>query len=407
MPKYAYKAKRGPKDIIEGTIEAETYDGAVGKLSGMGYFPILVQEEGRAAKKAGMSFSFAWRKRRIRLADLSVFTRQLSELLGSGMPLLQGLQVLNQQTENKELQSIISGLSKNIQDGGTLSDGLARHPNVFSSLYVNITKAGELGGRLEHALNRLADFLDKEEEMVSRVQQAMAYPALMCTVGLVTILLLMTVVIPRLVVMFEDIGQALPLPTLILMGISNFLVRYWWFIILAIGFAIFLIKRSSATAEGKLRIDNFKLGLPLFGGLIRKIEIARLSRTLATLLDGGIPILQALDAVIDTVQNEIIKNELKKTRQDVRDGASLGRSLSGTVQIPPYVINMITVGEEGGQLEKVLYRIAFSYENQTDKAVRLLMTLLEPALILFMGLIVGFIVISMLLPIFQFNIMIR
>jgi len=405
MPKYAYKAKKGPRDVVEGTVDAETYGGAVDKLSKMGYYPISVEEEGPSDTRKDRSLFSG--KKRVRPAELSEFTRQISELLASGVPLLQGLRILNQQTANKRFQFIIQDLTKTIRDGGTLSDGLLRHPGLFSSLYINITRAGELGGKLEYALSRLADFMDKEEDMRSRVQQAMAYPALMCAVGFITIFLLMTIVIPRLVVMFEDIGQALPTPTLILVGISNFSARFWWLILLAVGIAIFLIKRSAATAEGRLKVDTFKLGLPMYGPLMRKIEIARLSRTLATLLDSGIPILQALDAVISTVQNEVIKNELKKARQQVKDGASLGKSLSGTIQIPPYVINMITVGEESGQLEKVLYRIAISYETQTDKAVRLLMTLLEPVLILTMGLIVGFIVVSMLLPIFQFNIMIR
>jgi len=405
MPKYIYKAKKGPGDVIEGVIDAETYDGAVSKLSNMGYFPISVKEEGLASQVSGKSFLSA--RKKVRLTDLSVFTRQLSELLSSGMPLLRSLQVLNQQTENKRLQSIIRDLSKTIQDGGTLSDALAKHPKIFSSLYVNITKSGELGGRLEHALARLADFLDKEEEMASRVRQAMAYPALMCAVGFATILVLLTVVIPRLVVMFEDIGQTLPLPTLILMGVSDFMVKYGWLIILAIGFMVFLIKRKASTAEGKAKLDIFKLNFPLVGALINKLEIARFSRTLATLLDSGIPILSAMDAVINTVQNEIIKGELKKSRQDIKDGASLGRSLKEATQIPPYVTNMITVGEEGGKLENVLFRIASSYEAQADKAIGFLLTLLEPVLILVMGLVVGFIVISMLLPIFHFNIMIR
>jgi len=405
MPRYIYKAKKGPSDIVEGTIDAETYDGAVNKLSNMGYFPISVKEEGPAAQVSGKAFSAA--RKRVRLTDLSVFTRQLSELLSSGMPLLRSLQVLNQQTENKRLQSIIRDLSKTIQDGGTLSDGLVKHPKLFSSLYVNITKSGELGGRLEHALGRLADFLDKEEEMTSRVRQAMAYPALMCAVGFATIVVLMTIVIPRLVIMFEDMGQTLPLPTLILMGVSDFMVKYGWLIILAIGLMVFLIKRKASTAEGRAKLDIFKLNFPLIGALINKLEITRFSRTLATLLDSGIPILSAMDAVINTVQNEIIKGELKKSRQDIKDGSSLGRSLKEATQIPPYVINMITVGEEGGQLENVLFRIASSYEAQADKAIRLLLTLLEPVLILVMGLVVGFIVISMLLPIFHFNIMIR
>lgn len=380
MPKYIYKAKKGPKDIVEGTIEAETYNGAIDKLAKMGYFPISVKEEDLAAQPQDNIASIL--RKKIRLSDLSIFTSQLSELLGSGVPLLQGLQVLSRQTENKRLQIIINDLSKTIQEGGTLSDGLAKYPKVFSSLYINITRSGELGGKLEYTLGRLAGFLDKEEEMISRIQQAMAYPALMCTVGLVTILVLMTIVIPRLVVMFEDIGQALPLPTLILIGTSNILLKYWWFIVLTVVSVIFLVRRRVKKAEVKLRLDKLKLKLPAFGALIKKIEIARLSRTLATLLDSGISILPAMEAVTSTVQNEAIKSELEKARHAVRDGASLGKSLEDAVYIPPYVINMITVGEEGGRLESVLFKVASSYEIQADKAIRVFITLLEPVLIL-------------------------
>jgi general secretion pathway protein F len=314
---------------------------------------------------------------------------------------------LSQQTESKRLQLIVTDLADTIQEGGTLSDGLAKYPSIFSSLYVSITRSGELGGKLEHALGRLSDFLDKEEEMISRVQQAIAYPVFTCAVGLITIVVLMTVVIPRFVVMFEDLGQALPLPTLILVSTSTLMLKFWWLIIAAVMGIGYLLRQRIRSREVKLKLDRLKLTLPVIGILINKIEIARLSRTLATLLDSGIAILPALDAVADTVQNEEIKSELDGARQQVRDGASLGRSLKDAAYLPPYVINMITVGEEGGQLERVLFRIAISYEAQTDKAIRLFMNLLGPALILVMGVIVGFIVISMLLPIFQFNIMIR
>ncbi|PIU41218.1 MAG: hypothetical protein COS99_06705 [Candidatus Omnitrophica bacterium CG07_land_8_20_14_0_80_42_15] len=405
MPKYIYKAKKGPKDFLEGSINAETYDGAVNKLSRMGYFPISVEEEGSASISGKTSYPL--RRKKIRLSDLSIFTRQLSELLGAGVPLLQSLQVLSRQTENKQLRLVIDDLSKTIRDGGSLSGGLEKYPHVFSNLYVNITKSGELGGKLEDALIRLSEFLDKEEEMISRVQQALAYPALMCTVGLGTILILMTVVIPRMVAMFKDMEQALPIPTLILITVSNLLVRYWWMVILGVFFIAFAIKTRTKTTSGKLIFDKIKLRIPIIGSLINKIEVARLSRTLATLLNGGIAILPAMDAVIDTVQNEVIKLELEKARQDIKDGASFGRSLRDAKHLLPYTINMISVGEESGKLENVLFKVASSYESQSDKVIRLLMTVLEPLLILVMGLIVGFIVISMLLPIFQFNIMVR
>jgi len=405
MPKYIYKAKKGPHDIIEGAVEAKTYNSALRHLSSMGYFPISVHEEAARLEKRLGAFPFVQKK--LRTTELSMFTRQLSELLSSGMPLLPGLQLLGQQSGNKQLQAIIADLIKSIQGGSTLSEGLAKHPRTFSNFYMNITKSGELGGKMEHSLDRLADFLDKEEEMISRIRQAMAYPLLMCAVGFLTIILLITVIIPRLVVMFEDAGQALPLPTLIVMSISDFMLKYGWLVVLSIGVVVFTIKRAASTIEGRRKLDRIKINLPLLGAMAQKVEIARFSRTLATLLDSGIPILDALDSVVSAVQNEVMKDELKKVRQDVRDGASLGRSLAEATQIPPYVINMITVGEEGGQLEKVLYRIAVSYERQTDKAISLMMTLLEPALILVMGVVVGFIVVAMLLPIFQFNIMIQ
>lgn len=405
MPRYIYKAKKGPQELLEGTVDAETYNEAINKLAKQGYFPVSLQEEKEASLAAEKSTPF--KRRKIRRLDISTFTRQISELLGSGVPLLQGLEVLSQQSTNKSFKLVIDDLSKTIQEGSTFSDALAKYPKLFSNLYVSITRSGELGGKLEYALGRLAGFMEKEDEMVSRVQQALAYPALMCTVGALTIIILMTVVVPRLVTMFTDIGQALPLPTQILIGISTFLTKYWWLVLFALIFAVYSVKRRLKSTEGRLALDAYLLKLPVVGPLINILEIARVSRTLATLLDSGIAILPALDSVVTTVQNQVIRAELVEGRDQVREGVSLGKSLKDAKNIPPYVVNMISVGEESGKLESVLFRVAASYELQADKAIRIFMTLLEPILILVMGFIVGFIVISMLLPIFQFNIMIR
>ena len=405
MPRFIYKAKSGPKDLAEGIIEAENKDNAITKLNQLGYFPVSVVEEGiKSERSSGLSLNFF---SRIAAKDVGIFTRRLSDLLDSGLTILRALDLLYNQTENKNLKEVIQDVSNFVRGGGRFSEALARHPNTFSNLYTSMVKSGETGGMLDAVLNHLADFAEKEEEVRGRISASMAYPILLALLGTITIFILLTFVIPRLVNMFMEIGQALPLPTIILINVSNFFANYWWLILTLISIIVFLIRRRNKTREGRYALDIFKLNFPVLGDFIKKTEIARFARTLGTLLQNGVPIIESLDGVSEVMGNEILRRETERMRSEVVDGSTLSKAMSKAKYFPEFVTNMIAVGEEGGQLEKSLSKVADSYERESDKTVKLMTSLLEPIMILIMGSIVGFIVISMLLPIFQINLAVR
>lgn len=400
MPKFVYRAKEGPDRVVEGVMEAETREQVVDRLQGMGYFPIsIVEETLLRSKETRVSLE----EISVRRNDLVIFTRQLSDLLDSGITLLKALNLIEEQTANLSMRQVVSSLAREIKDGKRFSDSLTKFPQVFSRLYVALVKAGEVGGMLDKVLLGLADYLEKEEELKARVRSALAYPILMACVGIATIFILMSFVIPRLSKMFKDIGQNLPLPTLILITIGDFLQKFWWLILAIIIFIFFLIRRRAQSPEGSYLFDQFKLKIPLFGELIRKSEIARFCRTLSTLLKNGVPMLGALDTVIPVISNMVIRKEIEKMYDEVRDGVSLSKVIAKSFYFPPLVSNMIAVGEEGGVLESSLMKVAEAYEREVERVVKVITSLIEPALILVMGTMVGFIVISMLLPIFQLN----
>ncbi len=405
MPRFIYRAKKGPKEEVSGSIEAENKNADLHKLTAMGHFPISIEEED--IEQAALKKSPFLRFRRISVRDLSVFTRQLSDLLEAGLPLLRTLSVLQKQTVNRYLQSVIGDLKDSVQDGNPLSTSLQKHPKIFSGLYVSMVKSGETGGSLENVLVRLAEFQESQEELNTTVRQAMAYPALMAIVGTVTIFVLMVFVIPKIVTMFQDLNQTLPLPTVILLNISYFMRDFWWVLVGVASLIYFAFLRIAKTHEGRMIIDRFKLAFPVMGQLILRAEIARFSRTLSTLLNNGVPILEALSVVIDIMENESLKEDTRLAQREVREGSNLAKGLGKGAYFPIFVNNMIAIGEESGALEKALLKVATSYEREVDKAVKVLTTLLEPLMILTMGLIIGFIVIAMLLPIFEISFIAR
>ncbi len=405
MPKFIYKAKKNPSDIVEGMIVADNRTSAIQKISTMGYYLISIDEyiKSKDILKGGIGIF----QGRISLKDVTNFTRQLSDLLESGLTVVKALGLLRDQAENKKLKDIISDIRDFCIDGNPLSGALAKHPEIFSNLFVSMVKSGETGGALENILKRLADFNEKQLEIQTKIRSALAYPILMSIVGGITIIVLLTFVIPKMISMFGDLGQNLPIPTLILISISDAIKNYWWLILSVIFAASFIFMRLYNSKEGRFAIDNFKLNMPIFGALIKKTEIARFAETLATLLQNGVPILESLNVVSDTVNNAVIKRQIKKVSTYVKDGTDMSYGFSKSSVIPPLVVNMIAVGEESGRVEKSLFKVAESYERESDAAIKVMMSLLEPILILVLGLIVGFIVISMLLPIFEINFLAR
>lgn len=404
MPKFFYKARKGPQKLEQGTIEAQTETAAISKLTRMGYFPISVSLEAQATKEKAKGASFF---KRIPHRDLTTFTRQLSNLLESGLTLYRALTVLHRQTESKRLKIVIQDIANLVKEGKSLSESLKRYPGAFNNMYVSVVRAGEVSGALEKVLRRLADFGEKQQDLLAKVRAAMAYPILMATVGTATIIVLFVFVIPKLVELFQDLGQVLPLPTRILIAISDFFLNFWW-LILAIGlFVFFAIRRNLFTAKGKLSLHHFKLGLPVLGKFFKRVQIANFSRTLGMLLANGVPILQAMDSVSQTIENEVLKQEVKRIAKEIREGSTLARGITRSKYFPVLVANMTAIGEEGGALDGALLKVAEAYEKETDQSIKLLTSLIEPVMILVMGSIVGFIVISMLLPIFQISLIAR
>jgi len=409
MPKFAYKAKRGPAELIDGTIDADNLDSAIDKIMKLGLAPLDVFVETpnvrqNLPKPQGFPFNFS---KRVGLNDVGIFTRQICDLVDAGVPILRALTITTNQTQNPHLKTIMEYIYVFVQDGGTFSEALAQHPRVFSRFYVNMVKTGEVGGNLDTILNRLAEFIDKDLETRAKVQASLAYPAFMLFVGALTVFVILTFVIPRLTIIFEDLTESLPLPTVILMGLSGFFAKFWWLILGLIALLSFYVQRFTDSPEGKKKVDTFKLKIPLLGNFIKDVEIGRFARTLATLLDSGVVIVSALESVWAVLDNEILKNEIKIVSQDVASGTSLTAALKKCTYFPDAAVNMIAVGEESGHLEKSLYKLAISYERQSDRTVKTITSLLEPMMIFVIGAIVGFMFVAILLPIFRVNLLIK
>jgi type II secretory pathway component PulF len=402
MPKYTYIAKSQPYQTTQGQIEAESEQDAINKITRMGLFPISVQAEDLVLDKPRLL-----RLRKISSKDVVLFTRQLSTLIESGVNILNSLNIVSKQTPNKYLRAILNDVSSRIRNGQSFSDSLSAHSYVFSGLYSSMIHSGEVGGNLEQTLKNLADFVEKEEEFKNSIRASLTYPFFIFVVSVLTIIVLLAFVIPRLIPMFEDMGQILPLPTKVLIGISATLRGYWWLIAAIILVLIFLLKRLYLNPAGKIRLDKIRLSLPLLGKISLKTEVSRLMRTLSLLLSSGMTIITAMNISIGVLANQILKIELRKFSDQIAAGASLSKCLNESKFFPGFVTNIVIVGEESGTLEKSLMRIANDYEKEVDSALKTLTRLLEPTIILVMGLIVGFIVISMLLPIFQINLIVR
>ncbi|MFC1593930.1 type II secretion system F family protein [Candidatus Omnitrophota bacterium] len=403
MPKFHYQAKKGPRDIVEGTIDADNPDNALEKISQLGYFPIDIHETTELDAKPILQSSPTVEK--VKRLEISIFTRQLADLLDSGLAIISAMTVLAKQTPNHVLQNIVVDIRDFIQDGGTLSDGLARHGSVFSNLYVSLVRSGEVSGGLEIVLNRLADFLDKQEETIGKIRNSLTYPFILIVAGAGTVFILLTFAVPRLVMMFDELSQALPLPTRILIFISDFFKNFWWLLIAVGVVSAVYVKQRIRTREGRSAFDAFKLRLPLVGDYIKKIEIARFARTLATLLDSGVAIEQSMRVVANVVDNVALRKDIEKLSEDLMGGSSVAHSLSQSKHFPEVAVNMISVGEEAAHLEKSLFKVADSFEREVDRKLKALTSWMEPVILLILGGVTLFIVLAMLLPILQMNLM--
>ena len=404
MTVYYYKATDQNGKYVEGDISAPDYRGAVQKIQKLNYFPVKVSEEKKSSKlSAGMRLSLPIWGSPIPIKELMTLTQQLATLVNAGLTLDDSLSTLIKLAETGNIKSILSGIRKKVHGGSSFADALAEHPKVFSKLYVNMIRAGEAGGILGETLSRLAMFMEKSVELKNSIRSAMVYPAILTFVGGTAVITLITFVIPQFSKLFEEMGAALPLPTQIMLGISSAIINYWPALILGILGFISALTFYIGTNKGRLRWDEILLKLPLFGPLIRKIEVSRFSLTMATLLKSGVPILQAMGIVQSIMINRVIADSVTNLKQALKRGKGLSGPLEEAGIFPPMAVHMITVGETSGSLDEMLTKVSKTYDKEVEQSIKQLISLIEPMMILIMALIIGFIVISMLLAIFSAN----
>ena len=408
MPTYTYLAKKNLKETVEGILVADSQEHAVDKLIEMGLSPVRVEPlmqttaQGKSAPGGALSFRGGLTQK-----DLQVFTSQLKSLMKARVDLLKSLSILYGQADKPKLKDLILDLHTTIKNGESFSSALAKFPNFFSGLYVNLIKIGEASGRLDDVLAELDDFLTRDQEFKMHLKTAMAYPVLMVSVGICAVFVLLSYVIPKLSAIFSDFDYALPLPTRIMLAISSFFKSWWWAILLAMGFVVMIPAQLSKTAGGRSRLDWVKLHIPVWSGLILKQAMARFCRTLSLLIRSGLPAFQSLQVAIPTLENSMLTRELDVVKKDVLEGTSMASSMKKVSFFPSFLVQMISVGEEGGKLEGVLNEVANIYTEEIDARLKVITSLLEPVIILFLGVILGGIVMAMLLPILQINLLIQ
>jgi general secretion pathway protein F len=405
MSTYSYKATDPAGKLVTGTLEAAEEKEAVASLQSMRYIPIRISltKRNRIGPDIDLSKRVASFFQRVSTKDVVVFTQDLSTLLEAGVPVDRALAILIDVAENDRFKNVIRDVLKNVQGGSYLSNALAKYPRVFSSFYVSMVRAGEAGGVLDDVLKRLGTFLESSQDFKDYIKSAMVYPIFLVLVGGISIIILLTFVLPKFSIIFSDMRQAIPSSTKFLLGVSAALQAYWPVILGGLGLIYFFGRRYIKTPAGSLKLDHYKLHFPVVGELVKRIEVARFARTLGTLAQSGVPILQALNLVKDIIGNQEIAGTLGKVYDRVKEGEKLSRPLGEIDMFPSLAIQMITVGEETGRLGEMLLRVAENYEKVARDTVRRLVSLLEPAMILGMGVVVGFIVISMMMAIFSMN----
>ncbi len=404
MPAFAYKAIDKKGNEMSGVVDAENETLAIAEVKNLGYFPLKIFEstkrsERRAKKKKrGISEFYIGG---VKNKELVVFTRQLSTLIDAGLPLLRSMNILHAQLKPSKLRDTIEEMTEDIQAGTTFSEALAKHPKIFDRLYVNMVRAGEIGGMLEVVLNRLADYAEKRQALKRRVRGAMIYPIAVIIIAAGVVGFLMVRVVPVFAEIYADFGGTLPGPTQLLVNASNFMVTSWWLILVYIsGTLIFFKILFKIPAVQRIR-DRVVLKVPLISGLVVKVAVARFSRTLGTLIASGVPILQALKIVKETIGNVVIQRAIDQVHDSIREGETIAAPLEESGVFPPMVVNMIDVGEETGSLDAMLMKVADTYDAEVEAAVNALLTMMEPVIIVFLGFVVGYIVVALYLPIFM------
>jgi len=401
MPVFAYRGLSTEGRSVSGVIDADSARTAREKLRGSGVFPTDLAEE--IAGQPRLRREIPFRRRGMSAGDLALLTRQLGSLLGAGVQLVDALGALAEQSSRAAVKRMLSQVRERVREGSSLADALRVHPHIFSDLYVGMVRAGEQAAALEAVLDRLADYNERQAEFMAKVRAALTYPIIMIIVGAAIMTFLVTYVVPQVATIFEQQHAALPLATQILIAVSSFLTGYWlWIAIVLLGAAAGILYGLS-TARGRRFYDSMTLRLPYVGQTVVRIVCARFARTLATLLAAGVQLLPALDAVKAVVTNGLLREAIEKSREEIREGHGMAQTLSQSKLFPPMLIEMVRVGERSGELERMLERVADNYEREVAHSLSQVTTILEPVMTLMMAAVIVFMMISVLLPIFQLN----
>jgi len=392
MPVFAYEGKLADGTIKKGELEAENKNAAQAQLRKQRITPTKLKTKPK---------EIVLIKPRVKPKDIVIFTRQFATMINAGLPLVQCLEILGSQVENPTFKEVILKVKSDVEGGTTFAEALARHPKVFDSLYVNLVAAGEIGGVLDTVLNRLAQYMEKAEALKSKVKGAMTYPIIVLAVAFLVVAILMIFVIPTFKDMFTQFGSALPGPTQLVVDLSNFFRTKWWVMIIVIIAVIAGFKYAKTQEKSRLELDRVALKLPIFGPLIKKVAVAKFTRTLGTMITSGVPIMDGLEITAKTAGNKVVENGIIAVRKAISEGKSMAEPLHDTGIFPGMVVQMISVGEATGALDQMLNKIADFYDEEVDTAVDALTSALEPLLMVFLGGVIGFVVVAMYLPIFR------
>jgi len=395
---YTYRVRDRQGKVITGKLEADSETAVSQKLRDMGYLIIGVEEEKIPITKREIRVL----QPKVKSKDVTVFTRQFATMINAGLPLVKCLSILSEQTESPVLTEVISDVQHEVEMGRSLSEALAKHPNIFKDLYTSMVRAGEIGGVLDDVLLRIAATLENEDEIRRRIKSAMTYPAAMFAISILLLFVMLIFVVPIFEKMFRDMGATLPILTRVIVAISHFLASWKGLLLLvAVIVGVIFLRRWLKTPAGRRRLDALKLKLPVFGNLFHKMSLSRFSRTLGTLVASGVPILQALEITSNTVGNVLVAEAVDNVRAGVKEGDSIARPLGQSPLFPPMVTQMLAIGEETGSLDTMLNKVSDFYDSEVAATVEALTSLLEPVLMVFLGVVVGTIVIALYMPIFS------
>ncbi len=397
MATFKYSARDSSGRVVAGAIEAETEVMVIGKLQEMGFYVTSLEKE--AAKvdlRRGLQ-----RLRRVGLRELTVFARQFATMVNAGLTMVRTLSILEQQTESAKLRQLVGEVRKDVEEGMTLSDAFGKHPETFSALLINMVRAGEVGGVLDDVLNRIAVFFEKDLSLRQKVRAAVTYPAAIFIFAIGVIMFLVFFILPQFIGFFEGLDLVLPLPTRVLITFTRVVTGYWYIIFGLMGLMLYALRMYVRTPSGRLGFDKFKLRVPIFGPLMRKVTISRFTRTLGTLITSGVPIMQALEVVAKAVENKVVAGAIENVRSSIREGESIALPMQASGLFPPMVVQMTSVGEETGTLDSMLTKVADFYDAEVETTLAQLTSIIEPLLIVFLGFVVGFIVLSFYMPLYQ------